>query len=323
MKISTPEKPRIILSENNRAIFEIDGLYPGYGMTIGNALRRVLLSSLEGAAITTVKIKGVSHEFSTIPYVLEDVVEIMLNLKQVRMKLHGGEPQWISLKAKGAKEVKAGDISAPSQVEIVNPDLHLVTLTDKKAELEMDLEVQNSIGYETREERRREKVEIGTIALDAIYSPVRRVNYEVENMRVGERTDYNRLRISIETDGTISAEDAFTAASKILVDHFQRLTEFQEPLAEAQGEAKGEVAEEASEEEGDTTKMKIADLDLPTRIINVLAKEGVKSVAGLIRKSEEQLEEVEGLGPAGVKEVKKVLGRLGLTLKQKPSESEE
>ncbi|MBI4128767.1 MAG: DNA-directed RNA polymerase subunit alpha [Parcubacteria group bacterium] len=318
MPIPLPEKPRMILSEGNRAIFEIDGLYPGYGMTVGNALRRVLLSSLPGAAITTVKLKGVSHEFSTVPHVLEDVVEILLNLKQVRLKLHGGEPQWISLKAKGEQDVKAGDMSAPSQVEIVNPDLHLATLTDKKAELVMDLEVQQGVGYETREERRREKVEIGTIALDAVYSPVRRVHYEVENMRVGERTDYNRLRITIETDGTVTPEEALSTSAKILVDHFTRVHEFERlPEGEAveirEEEGTSEGAAEVSEE---PSKAKIADSKLPTRIVNILTKAGVRTVAGLMRKTESQVEAIEGMGPTGVKEVKKALGKLGLGLRE-------
>ncbi len=317
MQIPLPENPRIILSEGNRAIFEINSLYPGYGMTIGNALRRVMISSLSGAAITTVKIKGVNHEFSTIPHVLEDVVEILLNLKQVRMKLHGGEPQWISLKAKGERIVKAGDIHAPSQVEIVNPDHHIATLTDKKADLEIDFEVQSGIGYETREERRREKVEIGTIAIDAIYSPIRRVNYEVENMRVGDRTDYNRLRIAVETDGTITPQEALTVASKMLVDHFERMLQFETPLHE-----EGDAASAVSGKDSDTVaeiqvaKLKMSEMKLPTRITNVLSKGGVRTVAGLVRKSEKQLEEIEGLGPAGVKEVKKALGRHGLTLRQ-------
>jgi len=221
-KISLPQKPKIIKKQENRAIFEIDGCYPGYGMTLGNAFRRVLLSSLPGAAITAVKIKGVSHEFSTIPNVLEDVIQIILNLKLIRFKLYSQEalPIKIGLKVSGQKEVKAKDIKASSDIEIINKNAHIATLTDKKAKLEMEMEVDAGLGYVPVEQRKKEKLEIGAIAIDAIFTPIKKINYEVENMRVGERTDFNRLKIDIETDGTISPEEAFAKAADILVEHF-------------------------------------------------------------------------------------------------------
>lgn len=221
-KISLPRKPKIIKKEENRAVFEIDGCYPGYGMTLGNALRRVLLSSLPGAALTAVKIKGASHEFSTIPHVLEDVIQIILNLKQIRFKVHSQEamPIKVELKAVGEKEVKAKDIKLTSDIEIINKDAYIATLTDKKAKLEMEIEVETGLGYVPVEVRKKEKLEIGAIAVDAIFSPVKKVNYEVENMRVGERTDFNRLRIDIETDGTTTPEEAFAKAADILVEQF-------------------------------------------------------------------------------------------------------
>lgn len=224
--IKLPEKPRVILREGNRAVFEIDGLYPGYGITIGNALRRILLSSLEGAAITMLKMKGVSHEFSTIPGVMEDTVDLLLNIKQVRLRLFGDEPQKISLKVKGKRDVTAGDIKTPTQVEVVNTDLHVATLTAKNADFDMEMTVEKGFGYVPVEGRKRGgKLEVGTIAVDAIFTPMRKVSYEVENMRVGDRTDYNRLRLHIETDGTISPESALANSLAVLRDQVQAIEE--------------------------------------------------------------------------------------------------
>ena len=222
-KILLPQKPKIIKKEENRAIFEIDGCYPGYGMTLGNAFRRVLLSSLPGAAITAVKIRGVSHEFSTIPYIIEDVIRIILNLKQVRFKILSQEalPIKIELKVSGEKEVKAKDIKLTSEIEIINKDIHIATLTNKKAKLEMEIEVDSGLGYVPVEKRKKEKLEIGVIAVDANFTPIRKINYEIENMRVGDRTDFNRLIIDIETDGSLTPEEAFSKAAEILVEHFQ------------------------------------------------------------------------------------------------------
>ncbi len=225
--IKLPGQPKIIKKEGNKAIFEIEPLYPGYGVTIGNSLRRILLSSLSGAAVTQVKIKGVSHEFSTISGILEDVILIMLNLKQLRFKLFTDEPQKATLKVKGEKEVKGSDFILPSQVELVNKNCHIATLTTKSAELEMEIQIEKGIGYSSREARKKpttptqqEKLEIGTIALDAIFTPIKNVSYRIENMRVGERTDYDRLFLDIETDGVIAPEEAFSQASEILLNHF-------------------------------------------------------------------------------------------------------
>lgn len=223
--IPLPKKPKIIEKNKNQAVFEIEELYPGYGTTLGNALRRVLLSSLSGAAITQVKIKGVPHEFSTISGVLEDVTLILLNLKKLRFKLFESDLQTAVLKIKGEKEVKGADFKLPSQVELVNPDCHIATLTSKSAELEMEIQIEKGIGYVPVEMRKKKKSEIGTILLDAIFSPIKNVSYQVENMRVGERIDFDRLKLEIETDGTISAKEAFLEANKILISHFSLLTE--------------------------------------------------------------------------------------------------
>ena len=230
-KTNLPQKTKIIKKEENRAIFEIDGCYPGYGMTLGNAFRRVLLSSLPGAAITSVKIKGISHEFSNIPHVLENVIQVILNLKQIRFKINSQEalPIKLQLKVVGEKEIKAKDIKTTSELEIINKDAHIATLTDKKAKLEMDIEVDGGLGYIPVEQRKKEKLEIGAIAIDAIFSPIKLVNYEVENMRVGERTDFNRLKIEIQTDGSTTPEQAFNKAADILVEHFELFASEKKP----------------------------------------------------------------------------------------------
>lgn len=224
--IPLPIPPKVTEKKGNIARFEIEGLYPGYGVTIGNSLRRVLLSSLLGAAVTQVKIKGAQHEFSTIPGVIEDVLTITLNLKQMRFKIHSDEPQKAVLKVKGEKEVKGSDFEYPPQLELVDKNVHIATLTDKKAELDMEIQVEKGVGYEPAEKRKKQgKVEIGVIFLDAIFTPIKRVSFKVENMRVGERTDFDRVYVDIETDGTISPEDAFSQATEILVKHFSLILE--------------------------------------------------------------------------------------------------
>ncbi|KPJ56086.1 hypothetical protein AMJ49_05775 [Parcubacteria bacterium DG_74_2] len=236
--IPLPFKPKVTETGENKALFEISALYPGYGITIGSSLRRVLLSSLPGAAVTQVKIKGVQHEFSTIPNVLEDVIMIILNLKKLRFKLHGDESQTGIIKVKGEKEIKGKDIELPSQVEIVSKDVHIATLTAKKAELEMEIQIENGIGYESVERRKKEKLEIGVIALDAVFSPIKRVSYKVENMRVGERTDFDKLTLEIETDGVITPRQAFQQALEILIKHFSLFVDEKEEIKIPEGKKK-------------------------------------------------------------------------------------
>ncbi len=227
-------KPKVISEKENQAVFEIESLYPGYGVTIGNSLRRVLLSSLPGAAVTKMKIKGnnnvIPHEFSTIPGVFEDVIQIMLNLKKLRFKVFSDEPQQAILKAKGEKDVTGKDFQMPSQLELMNKNEHIASLTDKKADLEIEIEVEKGIGYVPRESRKRGKLGIGEILIDAIYTPVRKVGYQVENMRVGERTDFDKLIMEVQTDGTISPQSAVSQAAQILLDHFSLINQsFIEP----------------------------------------------------------------------------------------------
>ena len=311
MKINLPQKLKIVKNEGNKTVFEIEDLYPGYGVTLGNALRRVLLSSLSGAAIVGVKITGVQHEFSTIPHVAEDVIEIILNLRQVRFKKFIDEPVKLRLFVKGEKEVKAGDIKATSDIEIINKEAPIATLTDKKAELEIEIEVASGLGFVPVESRKKEKLEIGMIAVDAFFSPIRKVNFEVENMRVGDRTDYNRLRFDIETDGSTTAEEAFKKSCEILVEQFKSLVVGEEEAGEEITHEEG-VKEEAD----DAAKIKVEDLKLATRTISALIDGGIRTVGGLIKKSEESLKELEGMGGKGVAEIKKALKKLELSLKE-------
>src|SRR4030042_3629013 len=306
-----PRPPKIIEKKGNRILFEIEALYPGYGVTVGNALRRVLLSSLSGAAVTQVKFKGIHHEFSTIPGVLEDVINIMLNLKQLRFKIFSDEPQKATLKVKGEKIIKGSDFKFPSQVKLINKDCHIATLTDKKAELEMEIQIERGLEYEPVEKRKKEKLDIGTVAIDAIFTPVRRVSYQTENMRVGERTDFDRLKFEIETDGTITPEEAFHQASEILIKHFSLFSEKIQKEISSSSEKKDE--KEATPE--DLIKIKVEDLKFSTRTLNALLQNNIKTLGGIIKKSEKNILQLEGMGEKGTKEIKRKLKKLNLELK--------
>jgi len=195
--ITLPSKPRVVQENEVEGVYEIDGLYPGYGHTLGNSLRRIILSSLPGAAITSVKIEGVEHEFSTMSGLKEDVVTMLLNLKKLRFEIIGGEAQTVSLSVKGAKKVTGADLQVPGQVRLLNPNSYICELTDKNSEMRAEFRIERGLGYVPREALKKERVDIGEISVDAIFSPIRRVNYEVENMRIGDRTDFNRLRLSV------------------------------------------------------------------------------------------------------------------------------
>jgi len=308
--ISLPQKPKTTKKAPNISIFEIEGLYPGYGATIGNSLRRVLLSSLPGAAVTQMKIKGVQHEFSNIPGVLEDVITIGLNLKQLRFKMYTEEPQKARLKIKGEKEVKGSDFELPSQVELINKSSHIATLTEKRAELDIEIQIEKGIGYVSVERRKKEKLEIGVIALDAIFTSLRRVSFNVENMRVGDRTDFDRLTLEIETDGTITPEEAFLQASEILVKHFSLLFE---SVTVPKEEKKAETKKRGEE---DLAKIAVEELKFSLRTKNALLNNNIKTLGGILRKNEKSLLELKGMGEKGVKEIKRVLKKKGFELKE-------
>jgi len=310
--IILPSKPRVIKEEELSAVFEIDGLYPGYGYTIGNSLRRIILSSLPGAAITSIKIDGVNHEFSTIDGVQQDVVTILLNLKRVRLRINSEEPQTLHLKIKGPKEVTAADMEVSGQVEILSTDQFICSVTDK-INLDIEITAQRGMGYVPKEELQKERVDIGSIALDANFSPIRRVNYEVENMRVGDRTNFNRLRIFIETDGTISPREVLDSSIRTMIDQLKAVVGFQEPVEEV-----AEETPDLEKEEPDTEflKTRIDTLGLSTRTENALINANIRTVGGLVRKKKSDILLLDGLGQKSLDELEELLGANGITLKE-------
>ncbi len=317
--IALPSKPRVVSESDRSGIYEIDGLYPGYGFTLGNSLRRIILSSLPGAAVTHVKIPGISHEFSTIEGVKEDVVTILLNIRKIRLKLLTDEPQTITLSVKGPKEVTAADLKLPGQVEVLNPEQHIADVTSK-IDLEIELRAERGLGYIPKEAHQKERVEIGTIALDAIFSPIRRVNYEVENMRVGDRTDFNRLRIVIETDGTLPPREALERSIETMIHQLRAVVGFKEeevPEAMVIQEASRSGAREnkAAALDVETLKTRITELKLPERVETALDNASIRTVGGLVRKREDDLLGIEGLGQKGLQDIKRALSNMGLTLR--------
>ncbi len=323
--IILPSKPRLVSEDGNKGVYEIDNLYPGYGHTLGNSLRRIILSSLPGAAITSLKIDGVDHEFAIMDGVKEDVLNIILNLKRVRFKLLTDEPQAVNLKWKGVGLVKAGDIELAGQVEVLTPDQYICEVTDKKTELNIEMYVQKGLGYVSKEELQKDKMSIGHIAIDSIFTPIRRVSYEVENMRVGDSTNYNRLRISVETDGTYSPREAVERSIEIMILQLQSIHDFKgldekpEEIIEAVEKEISDVHQEKEvaegEDEKEIMKMRIEDLNLSTRTLNALANAKIRTVGGMARKSAEDLLAVEGMGDKGVQEIKRTLSNFGILLK--------
>lgn len=315
--VTLPSKPRVVSEDEFRGVFEIDNLYPGYGHTLGNSLRRIILSSLPGAAITQVKIEGAQHEFSTLDGVREDVITILLNLKRVRLLLHVDEPMTIALKKNGVGMVTAGDLIVPSQVEILNPEQPIAEITSKSTTLEMEILVEKGLGYVPREVHQKDKVEIGTIALDAVFTPIRRANYEVENMRVGDRTDYNRLRVSIETDGTFSPREALEKSIEIMVHQLSAVIGFQENYTNnnsAEVVIEKPAADVSSEPSSDVLKTRIETLDFSTRTAQALEEASIRTIGGLVRKSKDDILALDGIGPKGLEEITELLRKMNLSL---------
>jgi DNA-directed RNA polymerase subunit alpha len=316
--VALPSKPRVVSEDEFTGVYEIEGLYAGYGYTLGNSLRRIVLSSLPGAAVVSIKLKGADHEFSTLDGVLEDTIAIILNVKRLRFQVTGDEPVTVTLTAKGEKSLSGKDITLPGQVEIRNPDQHIATLTSKNATFDMELRLEKGLGYVAKEVLQREKVEIGTIALDAIFSPIRRVNYEVENMRVGDRTDYNRLKVTVETDGSISPRKALEDAIEIMITQLKAIVGFKEEETESHTVTAAEMKTGEGAEEVDTEflKTRIDSLDLSARTQNALSEANIRTVGGLVKKHEDDLLALEGLGEKGIQEIKRALSNFGVTLKQ-------
>jgi len=321
LEIILPSQPKVVQEDDTMGIYEIDGLYPGYGHTLGNSLRRIILSSISGSAITSVKIEGVEHEFSTLSGVKEDVIALLLNLKQVRIRMLTDESQVLNLKIKGIKDVTAGDIEAPGQVEILNKDLYIAALTDKNAELSIEMRVEKGIGYVPKEVLHKDRVEVGVISLDAIFTPIERVSYEVENMRVGDRTDFNRLRISIKTDGIVTPHEALKKAVAIMINQLKAIVGFQEEVvndAVAIEEEKQAAERDMDEKDFDTEvlKTRIDSMDgFSARTANALANANIRTVGGLVRKCEEDILAFDGMGVKGLDEIKFELKKLGVSLK--------
>ncbi len=314
-QIPLPNPAQVVDLGNNNYEVSLEPLYPGYGVTIGNAIRRVLLSSMPGAAVTAVKIKYVDHEFSTIPNVKEDVIQIILNLKQLRLKSFSREPIRLSLQKKGEGAVTAGDITGNDQVEITNPDLHICTLDNKGGDLDMELVVEQGRGYVPVEAREKEAHEAGMLSIDAIYSPVRSVYFDVSNVRVGNITNFDKLTLRMETDGTISGGEAVDIASHILVDHFTmlftnegaaRMEMMATPLVEEMPE---EITEMPALDMPEPAGTSLDELNLSNRAKNALSKAGINSVEALQAMSTDEINSTAGLGEKTINEILEILGR--------------
>ncbi len=308
--LSLPNHAQVTDLGDNKYSLVLEPLYPGYGVTIGNAMRRVLLSSMPGAAVTAVKIKFADHEFSTIPNVKEDVIQIILNLKLLRLKSFSNEPVKVNLKVKGEKVVTAADIKETDQVQVINKDLHIATLDNKNSELDMELTVEQGRGYVPVEARENQKQEVGVMAIDAIYTPVKSVHFDVSNVRVGQLTNFDKLEIVMETDGGLTGKEAMDIASHILVDHFTMMfsedfTKIESPVA---AESLPEVSTETAAMEP-VGENEIQSSALSTRAKNALVKNGVTTMAALKAQTTDQISNLRGLGDKTIKEILEFLGR--------------
>ena len=306
------EKPRIDCVENpgdaSYGKYVVEPLERGYGTTLGNSLRRILLSSLPGTAVTSIKIAGVQHEFSTIPGIKEDVTEIVLNIKSIIAKLHCEENKTVHIEASGECEVTAGDIKCDADVEILNPELHIATL-GPDATLSMELTLSHGRGYVPADRNKPAQTIIGLIPVDSIYTPVRKVNYTVENTRVGDATDYDKLPLEVWTDGPIDARDAVSLGARILCDHFALFTDLSETMG-----SRSTVVEKAETQRDKVMEMTIDDMDLSVRSYNCLKRANINTVEDLISKTEEEMMKVRNLGRKSLEEVINKLAMMGLSL---------
>lgn len=308
------EKPRIELIESSEddtyGKIVVEPLERGYGTTLGNSMRRVLLSSLPGAAVTSIKIDGVQHEFSTISGVAEDTTEIIMNIKGLAILLYGDEPKLLRIEAQGEREVKAKDIIADADVEIMNPDWHIATL-EKDGKLFMELTLERGKGYVTADKNKKPNQPIGVIAIDSIFTPVHKVNFNVENTRVGQRTDYDKLIMEIWTNGTIKPEDAVSTAAKILIEHFSLFTGLTEKV-----QVDDVPQEEEKDDKEKILEMPIEELDLSVRSYNCLKRAGINTIHELTQKTAEDMMKVRNLGKKSLEEVEAKLSAFNLSLKQ-------
>ena len=306
------EKPSIecveALEDGSYGKFVVEPLEIGYGTTLGNSLRRILLSSLPGTAATSIKIDGVQHEFSTIPGVKEDVTEIVLNVKGIIAKLHCPGEKVVTIEAMGAGEVTAGDIRCDSEIEILNPELHIVTLMED-AKFVMELTFNHGRGYVPAEKNKPAQSVIGLIPVDSIYTPIHKVNYVVENTRVGNMTNYDKLTLEVYTDKTITARDAISLAAKILTDHLSLFVDLSDEIS-----SKTTVVEKSETPQDKVLEMTIEELDLSVRSFNCLKRAGINTVADLVNTTEEDMMKVRNLGRKSYEEVVKKMADMGLSL---------
>ena len=306
------KKPRIECietpSDDSYGKYVVEPLERGYGTTLGNSLRRVLLSSLPGTAVTDIKIAGIQHEFATIPGVKEDVTEIVLNIKSIIARLHCDGPKTVYIEAAGECEVTAGDIKADGEVEILNPDLHIATL-GPDASLSMELTLAHGRGYVSADRNKSAQAVIGTIPVDSIYTPVLKVNYTVENTRVGNQTDFDKLTIEVWTDKTITARDAVSLGAKILCDHFTIFTDLSESIS-----ARSTVVEKVEAQRDKVLEMTIEELDLSVRSFNCLKRANINTVEDLVGKTQDEMIKVRNLGRKSLEEVEHKLAMMGLSL---------
>ena len=291
--------------------FFAEPLERGFGLTLGNSLRRVLLSAIEGAAVTSVRIAGVLHEFSTIPGAKEDVTDVILNLKQLRLKLASDQTKTLTLKAAGEGEVRAGQITSDADVEILTPDLYICSL-DKDGRLDMELEVRHGRGYVPADRNKREGMPVDVIPIDAIFSPVRKVNFQVEDTRVGQATDYNKLILEVWTDGSVLPQDAVAYAAKILKDHLAIFINFEE-----EPEAEEEAVDEARDRMVENLSRPVEELELSVRSANCLKNSNIRHIYELVEKTEAEMLKTKNFGRKSLNEIKEILATMGLSLGMK------
>ncbi len=292
--------------------FIVEPLDRGFGVTLGNALRRVLLSSISGAAVTSVKIEGVLHEFSTIPGVVEDVTQIILNLKELTLRLHTDKPKLLRLDVKGKKDVSAADIQEDAEVDILNPTLHIATLDKKDAKLAMELVVERGKGYVPAEKHRKSEHVIGVIPIDSIFSPIQKVNYAVEDTRAGHATDLDRLVFEVWTDGSIRPDEAIQEGARVLMDSLKLFAGMGQ-----EGEAFGTLEQGADAQVGKLYAIPIEELDLSVRPYNCLKRAGINTIGDLMQRTEEEIVSVKNFGRKSLDEVREKLTALGLSLRKR------
>ncbi|TSC95305.1 MAG: DNA-directed RNA polymerase subunit alpha [Candidatus Berkelbacteria bacterium Athens1014_28] len=313
--INENEIPKVIEDKisDNCSKFVIEPLYPGYGSTIGNALRRVLLSSLSGVAITYVKLDEVTHEFSTIPHVKEDMMEIIMNLRQIVFKSQTKEPVTIELTAKGAKNITAADFKPNSKIEILNPDQKIATL-DNKATFNLEVTIENGRGFQPSEDKSVDNLSIGKIAIDSVFSPVKLVNFHIDRARVGKMTNYDKIELEIRTNGTVTPKEALTFAGKILVEYFSFIGSGKSYDFNSEPEISELIGTNTQSSQIEDIscidpKTKIEEINLSARTVNSLVNSGIRTIAGLKRLSDLKISEIKGLGKKGFLEIKELLGR--------------